>query len=279
MTLILNEYIMQITIYSTCQGDGLVHYLKLVVPSNYNFTVIRNYQLILNNDCIPINILNNTDVFIYQEMGSKWGIYSTCDSVDNNILSHLPNKCKKIIIPYVYASWQWAIIDGLERDQTMHFNQINKTFDTRYNYLNKEIIQNLKKEYNLEQIFHLYDEGKIDFKYKERFENELSILRQKENNSHIKVCDFIIENYKKQQLFTTQNHPTNPVFKHMVYQILELINFIPPYNKMSDDSFSLPGNISFSSYDIKYHAFEFPCNIDDNLIINYITNIYNNNIL
>jgi len=64
---------MQVTLYSTCQGDGLVHYLKQMVPSDWCFTVIKNYQLVLNNGHIPINILNNTDLFIYQEMGKNGG--------------------------------------------------------------------------------------------------------------------------------------------------------------------------------------------------------------
>jgi len=189
-------------------------------------------------------------------------------------LSHLPQKCKKIIIPYVYSTWQWSTICDVQRDLTLNFNKINAD-GTNIKYINKEVIQSLKKFYKLQQILELYDEGKIDFKYKERMENEISILRKNENSAQVKVSDFIIENYKKQQLFTTQNHPTYPIFKHMVFQIAELLNLTPPSNKKLDDSFLLPGNLKFSSYDINYHNFEFPVEIDDNLIKKYITDIYN----
>jgi hypothetical protein len=266
---------MQITIYSTCQGDGLVHYLKQLLLNDYKFEVIQNYQLIANKQQIPVKLLNSTDIFIYQEMGSKWGIYSTCDSVENNILSHLPHNCKQIIIPYVYATWQWSIIILLERDATGNFDKINNETGTNFLYLNKEIICNLKKDYTLDQILQLYDEGTIDFKYKERMDMEISILRQKEQNSHVKVADFILENYKKTKLFTTHNHPTNPIFKHMVNQILELLNVTQSCNEL-DDSFIIPGEMLYSSYDVKYHNFEFPISIDDNLIKNHIINIYNN---
>jgi len=267
---------MQVTIYSTCQGDGLVHYLKQLLPNGYTFYVIRNYQIVAHAGEIPINLLNNTNIFIYQEMGNKWGIYSTCDSVENNILSHLPHNCKKIIIPYVYATWQWGIINLLERDATANFDKINNETGTNSLYSNKEIIYELKKNYNLEQILQLYDDGLIDFKYKERMDTEISILRQKEKNSDVKVADFILENYKKNKLFTTHNHPTNLIFKHMVTQILELLNVTQSCNEI-DDSFSLPGEILYSFYDVKYHNFDFLVSIDDNLIKTHIVNIFNNN--
>ena len=272
----------QITIYSTCQGDGICHYLKLYFP-NDNFNIIRNYQLILNKQSQEINnfrnLLQNTSIFIYQHMQAKWGIYSTDLSINNNILKYLPNNCIKIIIPYVFADWYWGIGKTLLRDFTYNFDKIDNEADTRFKYFNKEVILYMKynDKLNLDTILKLYDDNKINFNYEERMEKGINILKIKEETCDIKVSDYILKNYKKQKLFLTTNHPSNYIIIEMTKQILEKLNInYSNFNYLiENDNFSLGGECIFSNYDKLFHKFDFQINCNDEIIKNIITEIYN----
>lgn len=128
----------QITIYSTCQGEGISHYLKHYFPED-NFNVIRNYNIVLSNQPNEIesfiNLLTNTNIFIYQQMPMKWGIYSTDLSVENNLLSYLPNNCIKIVIPYVFADWYWGLKKHCYGIRHMNLIQYVKNLKTILNII------------------------------------------------------------------------------------------------------------------------------------------------
>ena len=65
---------------------------KLFKSINY----IQTFSTIWNNQDLPINILNNADIFIYQPINVKYGKYSTDISIPNNILTHLNKNCIQI---------------------------------------------------------------------------------------------------------------------------------------------------------------------------------------
>ena len=271
---------MQITIYSTCQGDAISFYLKKYFPTGI-FSVIRNYQLVLQNNIIELQsfreLLNNTSIFIYQEMPTKFGIYSTDLSVENNILSYLPNNCIKIVIPYVYADWYWGINELMLRDATADFDKIDEETETKFKYINKDVILNLKSKYDLDTIIKLYDDNKIDFKYDERMKAGINILKTKEQSCDIKVSDYILQNYKKDKLFHMPNHPSHLILKEMAKQILKKLDI--DYSlfdiEFENQNFNLGNHMPFSKYDKQFHNFEFNINCDDNKIINIIKKIYN----
>jgi hypothetical protein len=272
----------QITCYSTCQGGGIYHYLNPYFPED-NFTLICNYHLVrdkkLNEYEDFKNILSYTNIFIYQEMPKKWGIYSTDISVEDNILSYLPHNCVKIVIPYIFADWYWGISKLLKRDATHDFNEINNETGDNVKYFNEEIIIDMKynKKYDLYTILQLYDNDQIDFKYKERMEKGIYILKTKEQTCDIKVSDYILSNYKKQMLFYTNNHPSHYIYREMAKQILKKLNIdYSNFYKLTDDlDWPNRGKFVFSKYDKQFHNFEFSISCDDEYIKNIITEIYN----
>ena len=265
---------MYITFYSTCQGEAICETLKKSLGDEHIYNVIRNYQFILEQCALPINILEKTDIFIYQEIGPSNGVYSTCNNIENNIVSYLPKICKKIIIPYVHASWLWGVICALERDTTTDSDNIEDRMETNNVYSNTQIIYELKKTHSLHEILYMYDNFKIDFNFKDRMQKEMDILKNKEVTTDIKVCDFIQQNYTSINLFTTNNHPTGTLIIHMVKQILTILDININYT-FNYDVDILPGKTPHSSYEIKYHEFKFDVFVDDNIIKKYITNIYN----
>jgi hypothetical protein len=272
----------EITIYSTCQCHGISYYLKYYLPEA-NFNMIKNYSLVLSNQYTELenfrNILSNTNIFIYQEMPMKWGMYSTDLSVENNLLIYLPNNCIKIAIPYVFADWFWGIEKALLRDMTYNFDTICSETQDHFKYYNKNIILDLKynKNYDLCSILQLYDDNQIDFKYEERIATGIKILKTKEKTCDIKISDYILENYKSKMLFYTPNHPSHFIFKEMSKSILEKLNIdCSNFDELTkNDNFTLSGRFIFSKYDKNFHKFEFPITCDDDYTKNIICEIYN----
>lgn len=260
-----------ITIYSTCQGEGIKHYLRYYIKSD-SIVVVRNYQLVFNKNPNELDnfrrLLRDTTIFIYQEMPTKWDVYSTDSSVKNNVLSYLPNQCIKIAIPYVFASWYWGIGKTLLRDVTYNFDKIDDETESRTIYYNKDVIVSMKQIHNLDSILRLYDDNKINFKYEERMNNEMNILRLKETTTDVKVSDFILKNYKKTKLFLTPNHPSHVILIEIARQILEKLNVdVSEFYKMTEtDVYNLGGDWTFSTHDKTFHNFEFNLNCDDNAV-------------
>ena len=265
-----------ITIYATCQGEGIKYYLKYYIPQS-NINVIHNYTHIYTNNDINYNILKNTDLFIYQHLDKKWGKFSTDLSVKNNVLSYLPNTIPKITIPYIYCDWIWALGKTRLKNLTPDFNDLSKKTSEKIIYINQNIITNLKKNYDLETILKLYDDNKIDFNYKKRMEDQIKILKKKEENCDIKISEYILSNYKEKKLFLCQNHPTTYIFKNITKQILNKLNI--QFNNfdenfINNNNFYLGNEYVFSKYDIDYHNLKFQVNINDNFIKNLIKEIY-----
>ena len=265
-----------ITFYSTCQGVGIKYYLQKVFP-DYNYYIIKNYNSIKDNLSIPYDILNKTDIFIYQHLDSKFDKYSTDDNGD--IINNLPTNCIKIKIPYIYNSSFWSISCMLYRDAIIDFNILNDLSNIKLNnniktILNRNVIDKLKNIYSIDEIIDMYDNKQINFNYEERFIHDINYLKEKE--SDVIVSDFIIKYHKKYQLFFNCNHPTSYLLAHAANQIIEKLGSNQTINVFELDKCDFKElnfeNISspISSYDMDYFKFEFNCKINDTYIKNLI---------
>jgi len=257
--------------YTNCQYRGLHYFLQKSIK-NIKYTHLENYTLIKNKQTIPIDIMKQADIFIYQPIDKKYGIYSTDTIIENNIMSYLPLNCKKISVPYIFHSSLWVfalpaygdIVGGRYSD---------------FEYIGRESIINLKANgYSLAEVLQLYSNGEIDFEYQNRFNKSIEILKKKEEICDIKVSEFIEKNIRKHKLFYSCRHPTTCVFIHCVNQVLSILEYNDKY-----DEFSYPEDVSkigsgppHSSYDEKYWNFEYNnYKVDDNWYVNHIINIYN----
>lgn len=262
-----------IVYYTNCQYRGLDYFLQTHLQTTNKFH-IENYTLIKQKQQIPIDIIKQADIFVYQPIDKKHGIYSTDTSVENNIMSYLPLNCKKISFPYIYNSSLWILVPPATIDGYIgNYSDMDK-------YINREPIEKLKaKGCSIDEILKMYSNGEIDFDHKNRFINSIDILKKKEEICDVKVAEFIEKNIKKHKLFLTQNHPTTCVFVHCVNQILSILGYDHKY-----DEFAYPINVSnlpeewpYTSYDIKYWNFEYDIgNVNNNWYVDHIKNIYNN---
>ena len=273
---IYNNYIVKVTTYSTAVNRGLVYFIKDFFTRkniDLHFNHIQNYYIILHNKSIPIDILKQSDIFIYQPIEKKYGIYSTDTSVENNIMSYLSTNCKSISFPYIYNSALWILIPPAKCDYIGGFGEYDK-------YINREPIEKLKaKGYSLDEVLQMYSKGLIDFDYENRFTKSIETLKKKEELCDVKVAAFIEKNIRKHKLFFTQNHPTTCVFIHCVNQILSILGHNHKFDEFSypENICNLPGRWPHTSYDIKYWNFEYKNNnINNSWYINHIKNIYNN---
>jgi len=274
---------MNIIIFANCQGKFFEHYLREKMQKSQikSITHISNHLSIIDGkDFIKdrttekikerdfYRMLNNTDLFIYQPIKSKYGKYTTDLSFKFNLLIFLKNGCKVISFPNIY---NYAF-----------FPIINNTNDL----LNIAVIKKLKlQKKSLQDIFKLYDDNKLDFNYKKRYNKTIKILREKEQNTIIKVCD-IIEKYKHiKRLFLSEIHPTNFLMVHCINQMFKLLKYnnyiinplsikreLKTYN-INKKSYNI---IPISKYDIKYWNLNIqPDENADNFYKNIISIIYN----
>ena len=141
-----------IIFYTNCQSFGLIPNIELNMK-NITIHHLINYQYIQNNLALPINVLNNCDIFIYQPIDKKHHIYSTeNDNSTKNIISFLPNHCLKISFPYIYNSGIWGITkDSIKNDDGTTQG-------------NRDVIIKLKTGKSLEDIIKMYLNNEIDFR-------------------------------------------------------------------------------------------------------------------
>ncbi len=145
-------------------------------------------------------------------------------------------------------------------------------------YVNTEPIKKLKeKGHTLEEVLDKYRSGDINFEYDRRYNECMSILREKEKKCNVIVSDYIEQNVRKHKLFLSQNHPTTRVFVHCANQVLNILGILTRFNHDDYDEnvTNLPCFWIRTSYDMKYWGFEYEEPIDDEHYIPHITNIYN----
>jgi FkbM family methyltransferase len=265
-------YMINLVFYTNCQYRGLDYFIKNHI-NKIETKHIENYSIIKNKDKIPFDILKQADIFIYQPIDKKHGIYSTDTSVENNIMTYLSPNCKIISFPYIYNSSLWILVPPANIDGYIgNYADMDK-------YINREPIEKLKvKGYSLDEVLQMYSKGEIDFDYEKRFNKSIEILKKKEELCDVKVSEFIEKNIRKHKLFFTQNHPTTCVFIHCVNQILSILGHNHKFDAFSypENICNLPGEWPHTSYDIKYWNFEYKNNnINNSWYVGHIKNIYN----
>jgi hypothetical protein len=261
-----------IVIYSNCQSKGIRFILE---HSGFEakYEELVNYAYIRGKMDLPIEILKKADIFIYQPIDVKHGIYSTESTIENSICTYLPSHCKKIAFPYIFNSAMWPFVPD---DGNASVNKIDE-YATHKKYRDVEPILKLKDAgYSTEEIKEKFMNGEIDFEYQKRYDKCMSILKEKEKKCDVKVSDFIMNNIHNFKMFLTQNHPSTQVYIHCVNQILEMLGsniYIENGPRYSPNMANLPGDWVQSSYDTRFWKFKYPVTCFDLFWVNHIDKI------
>ena len=276
---------LNIVLWMDCRAGGLMYFLKNKINFNaykYEIHILGgfNEKKYLNekNHNLPIDVLKNTDIFIYQFLDKQYLKYSTDPfNQKENVLSYLSDKCIKIGLHGVYMDCFWPITPDL-KENTL------QVFDSIKNMTNDEIISAF---HNKELNFHLLERFNSNIEYTQ--------LREKywkegftDDNNHfiISSVDFIKNNYKENRLFFTHCHPTSYIFIDQTNQIINIINKyyntnIELYKDIFSHSITFPnipgGDWEDSTYIAKELGVKWINKPNDNYYLNLILNNKNFN--
>ena len=268
---------MIVFIFTNCQGAVL----KNLLPSSFEVYVKHNYFYINNTSLEDdiCNLLKTCDYFIYQPLYS-YPVYNT-----DNLKTYLKPTCRPISFPYIYNNAFTPLFKSFKRDVVINGEYGKHGIDDVQYYNVEPIIVLKKKGLSLDDILLQYKNNEIDFCYKERFEDSINRLQQKEINTDVTVSQFIIDNHTKHRLFnynyshnnyTTCNHPSNILITHYVIQIFHIMGVEPI---ILTDFNQLIGETTYvSRYDIAYYNYEWAQTETDGFDIRIkqlITEIYN----
>jgi hypothetical protein len=231
---------------TNCQGPAITKYLQDSKKFNelYNVDYIENWILLKTNDKSKyIEKLKICDVFIYQPLKKKHGELST--ETENGLKTYLKSGCKLISFPYIYNSGLWPFFH--------HVSDENEFYPglSGFRITNIEVIKELLKSYSKEQILKLYIDDKINFNYKKRFFDSISILEENEKNTDIPVSKYILDNYQSKRLFFIKDHPSKYILIYVANKILEILNieyiieegkFYENYHQMIDSAYKRKEN-------------------------------------
>jgi hypothetical protein len=266
---------MNVVFYTNCQFRGIQYFLDIYYREygvNVTFAHIENFTLIESQGTIDYDLLHSADVFIYQPIAARHGLYSTSSEVEGNILARVKPDAQVVSIPYIYNSAFWCLIPPATIDNLVG------GFGVEGEYINRVVLDQLfDAGVSLKEVLKRFKRREIDIQNEERFQASLSILRQKESACSVKIADFIEANIRKRRLFFTQNHPTTCIFVHCVNQVLQRLGI-----DHSFDSKEYPENVAefskgwpHSTSDLEYWEFEFPIpKIDNSFYRKHITRIY-----
>lgn len=204
---------MNICLYGNCQNDGLLHFLrKTRLADEAQFKIWHNWRIILlEEESIAglVDSLPDADVFIFQPCrGALCTDGKMIPNTDELCRLAKPD-CVRISYSYVFNMGFFPLLnvspgpDGwitaaLLKQRTWGPDSLSRHHD-------------LMRDYNA---------GRLHFDCAKRFVECAAEQSKREQETDIKMVPWILQNYRKQRLFLTQNHLTSAVFAELARQIL-----------------------------------------------------------
>lgn len=158
-----------------------------------------------------------------------------------NIVMNVNSDCKIIIMPSCYFNFYYPFLtyahnnDELIRDPSDYHD---KNFIDLYNKEKKNVSEEYKKM--------LDDEGLLSIdELTKMAENSIMELKRRETEymnkdygrmldyKYITISDFVNDNYKKELLFYSMNHPSYNLFKYICNKTLKILNLKNYINSFS----------------------------------------------
>lgn len=228
-------------IYATCQGRGINTFLQksAAFQDRYRVEIVENYLAITAGAGILFDVLQQADLFIYQPVATRHGIYAT-----DNLRKYLPLQCVTISFPYIYNDALWPLFEEADKIKGREI-----------------IVQLIEKGVSLKNIVEMFCSGEIDFQFARRFHESMAILRSKEAGTDVKVADFIERNLSRKKIFLTQNHQTSVVYLHCVNQMLDILQLprLPIPDNLRLNEAALPDCWPQSPYETQFYGMGYRC--------------------
>jgi hypothetical protein len=237
-------------IFGNCQGGAVKQFLEF---SNfydiYNVNTYANWEMIKNNESIPIRYLQSADLVIYQPLTDVHNCYSTNKNNPESFFNILKDTCNTIAFPRIHNNAVFPIFK-----KRKYGNEI-------YGRINNKVSC-------IDELMYLYDNNLIDYDFTNRMLENYEISKKKEADCEVKIIDFITKNVHKEKLFLTQDHPTSFVFSEVTRQICDILELdynVEKGNACPENMVGLPDSVHdredkqypISRYAIDYFGFEY----------------------
>lgn len=226
-------------VYANCQGRGIETFLNKAAEFRDQFNIHRLDVVDHVKQGIPVpeDVFSKADIFIHQPIKDIHGKSST-----DYLKKFLPAHCEIFSFPYIYNSALWPM------------------YSEAGEVIGKESVLDLfSRGCSLEKVVEMLFNQQIDFRFSERFEKSVAILRDKEAETNIRVSDFILANIRTRKLFLTQNHPTSAVFIHCVNQINDMLGLprVLDSEDIMPNETGLPDCWPASPYEVEFYGYEY----------------------
>lgn len=238
-------------IYGNCQSFALHKFLiNSPLADVYHFHQVPAVHNIEQSDLNYLyrHILPQLDLVIIQPIQQNYKNNYFLSTY--SIISQVPQKTIIIVFPVAYFTFYHPQMTYLKNKRNKYLHQpidyhdklLVKTFletKRKINYKSTKCLELLTQKY-LENILNpnYYEREKLveivinnllELKKREQkmVSNQYFPLQKLSENQHfiIVISDFIKENYKREQLFYSINHPSKYFFRYLANSILEVLNF------------------------------------------------------
>lgn len=221
-------------IYGNCHTMPIKEALLLVneFSREYAFYPLRQIQEMKRYETkdYELPVFQYCDLFIHQSIrednsyGKEYG--------SNNLVKKLKSSCKIIAIPNLYGLPKCLFPQVYESETVRHGDSKQWNFSP---FRDKYIDQSYSEQRSISSITRGILEGDVFDKNDicGKWEMFLEKVKKRENDWDFKITDFIVNSYKKEQLFFDPNHPTSVVIKFITREILKILSI----NGLADEAY------------------------------------------
>lgn len=209
-------------LFGNCQTEIIANMLEYNNDFSRQFVILRVPQIHLYRDEEQIEqifyqngIMQMVDLFIYQRVKGSNRFHARLGT--DELQKQLSCDCHSVAIHNIYFDGYFIQYDG--NDDRYFGNLDLKDFPYTDSVVDSLIKENKKAD---EIVDILCDENLFPVKaVKDKCEQSIRSLREREKFVGIPIVDYIEENYCKEQLFYTYNHPKNTVIYEYVKRLLK----------------------------------------------------------
>lgn len=212
-----------VVLWGNCHVNAVAQLLKYMSTFNKEYGVYESIELWnMKKEDVNASAIAYSDVILYQDILENNSI--GCFASTSEMMKHVKPGCKLIQIPNLYGFGRFMFPQMLwpvTADTAFYVgNRYVSWFRDKYI---DDYLQNHSK-YKISDVIEYLMSLDLKEDVNNLYENFLSKLNSIDERSSFPISDFILNNYKKQMLFSDAEHPTGYVFQYYVEEICKMLN-------------------------------------------------------
>jgi hypothetical protein len=184
-----------IVIVMNCHGEEIITYLNKIPEITVNFDIVYITTYLNFNNSDALLPLTTCDILITHNVKNYEPINFT------NLCKKIKPTCKVIKMEFVRFHGFWPLED--QSDHLLHFDEEISKNERYEDYMDTTVDSTVIQDH---------------------FNKCLDLLQKLDQDSDVHFYDFFVENYRKHRLFRDGWHPTHFFYRHLVKEIVALID-------------------------------------------------------